>query len=116
MAKLLEIWEKDPMMVGGCACAPVRITQIQADRIVGVMRQRDETVKRLKIEFPELNFERDVIHPQRPRSSYPDHVRDLIDAGADAPLIFLDEKLVFNGAFPDYEEFKRILDESRVNL
>ena len=110
MNGIVEIWEKDPMSGGGCACAPIRITQAQADSLVRVMRQRDETIERLRLDFPGLRFERDVVHPQRPRSSYPDHVRVLIDEGADPPLFFYNKELVYSGSFPAYDEIKTIIE------
>jgi len=108
-----EIWETDPMRGGGCACNPVRISQAQADRIIKVMREREETVKRLRTDFPMLRFERDIVHPQRPRSSYPDHVRELLDEGVDPPLFFYDKKFVHGGSFPIYEELKAIIERAR---
>ena len=51
LSDVLEIWEKDPMSGAGCACSPVRISQVQAERIVAEMNERNETVKRLKAEF-----------------------------------------------------------------
>jgi hypothetical protein len=110
---MFEIWETDPIGGGGCACNPVHISQVQADRIIKVMREREETVKRLRADFPMLKIERDIVHPQRSRSGYPDYVRELLDEGADPPLFFYNNEFVHGGSFPTYEELRAIIERAR---
>ncbi len=112
MSGVFEIWEGDPMGSCGCGCVPARITQSQADALVSMMRQRDDAIKRLRGDFPNLAFQRDVVHPQRPRSSYPDHVRELVDLGANPPYFFLNKKLIHSSSFPAYDELKTLLGKS----
>jgi len=100
------------MSISGCVCNPVRISKAQAKRIVGEMNERNEIVKQLKATFSDIKFERDVIHPQRPRSSYPDHLRELIDLGVRPPLFFLDKNLITQGKFPSFLELKKRLEEA----
>ena len=112
MSGIVEIWEADPMSISGCACNPVNISQAQAERIVGEMNERNEIVKHLKVTFGYIKFVRDVIHTQRPRSSYPDHVRELIDFGVCPPLFFLNKNLITQRKFPNFLELKKRLEEA----
>jgi hypothetical protein len=112
MSGIVEIWEADPMSISGCACNQVRISHAQAERIVGEKNERNEIVMQLKATFGDIKFERDVIHPQRPRSSYPDHVRELIDLGVRPPLFFLDKDLITQGKFPSFLELKKCIEEA----
>ena len=108
---ILEVWETDPLGGCGCGCSPVRISEAQARRVVSEMNQRNETLNQLKTDFSGLKLERDTVHPQRPRSSYPDHVRELLDIGVRPPLFFLNRKLIREGVFPSYEELRRVIEE-----
>ncbi len=103
------------MSIAGCACNSIRISQVQAERIVGAINERNEIVKQLKATFSDIKFERDIIHPQRPRSSYPDHVRELIDLGVSPPFFFLNMTLIIRGTFPSYVELKRLIEEALVD-
>ncbi len=109
MVDILEIWEGDPMDSCGCGCVPVRISLTQAQRIMDEIKRQNEAVEQLKAEFVQLKVERDMVNPNRPRGSYPDHVREILDIGGHPPLFFLNTKLVHSGTFPNYTDLRELV-------
>ncbi len=110
MTDVLEIWEKDSVGDSGCGCTPVRMSMIQAQRIMDEIKEQNKTLEHLKAEFSELKVVRDIVNSRRPRSGYPDHVREFLDIDAGPPLFFYNSKLIHSGNFPNYEELKRIIE------
>jgi hypothetical protein len=75
------------------------------------MNQRNEALRRLMTDFSGFTLERDVVHSQRLRSSYPDHVREVLNLGVRPPLFFLNKKLIHKKVFSSYDELKRVIDD-----
>jgi hypothetical protein len=110
MTDVLEIWEKDTVGDSGCGCIPVKMSMIQAQRIMDEIKSQNKTLEQIKTDFSGLKVVRDIVNLRRPRSGYPDHVREFVDIGANPPLFFYNTKLIHGGNFPDYEELKSIID------
>jgi hypothetical protein len=79
------------------------------------MNQRNETLKRLVTDLSGLVLERDIVHPQRPRVSYPDHVREVLNLGVSPPYFFWDKMLIFKGVFPGYDELREAIEARTIN-
>ncbi len=106
MTELLEIWEKDTVGDSGCGCVPVKMSMIQAQRIVDEIKSQNKTLEQIKADYSQLKVVRDIINSRRPRSSYPDHVRELLDINASPPLFYYNAKLIHSATFPEYKVLK----------
>jgi hypothetical protein len=83
-------------------------------KIMDSINEKNMIVKMLRDEFKDVKFEVDSVSPRRPMSSYPPYVSELLCDGANAPMVFIDGKVVVESRFPSYDEFKKIIDE-RLN-
>jgi len=106
MTEVLEIWEKDTVGDSGCGCVPVRMSMVQAQRIVDEIKSQNKTLEQIKTDFSGLKVVRDIVNLRRPRSGYPDHVRELLDIDASPPLFFYNAKLIHSATFPEYKDLK----------
>jgi hypothetical protein len=107
----VEIWDSD-IMSGSC-CGPVMMSQRSIQKIMDSINEKNRILERLRDEFKDVKFETDMVSLQRPMSSYPPHVSELLCNGVKAPMVFIAEKAVVEGKFPRYEEFKQIIEASK---
>jgi hypothetical protein len=108
MTDVLEIWEKDTVGDSGCGCIPVKMSMIQAQRIMDEIKSQNKTLEQIKTDFSGLKVVRDIVNLRRPRSGYPDHVREFVDIGANPPLFFYNTKLIHVGIFPTTRSSKAL--------
>lgn len=105
----MRIWEGDPLGDCGCGCSPVSVSMSMAQRIMDEIKQQNATVEQLKSEFNQIKVVRDMVNLRRPRSGYPDHVREILNRDGRPPLFFFDGKLIHSGTFPNYVELKKLV-------
>lgn len=110
----VEIYEADPF--SGCCCGPVMSSPQASEKLMKLLAERNEIVRRLEEEFgEEIEIEREIVSSRRPPNSYPQHVRKLIASNTSLPFVLINEQLRVEGNFPSFEEFKRLIDAREKN-
>jgi len=109
----VEIYEGDPFT--GC-CGPGISSAVAIEKLRKMLTEREETVKTLMKEFHgEVEIERKIVSSRKPYSSYPEHVRKVLSQSIPLPFIFINGRVVSEGAFPSFEDFRQLISRHLKN-
>ncbi len=103
----VEIYEGDPFT--GC-CGPVMTSPGAAENLRKMLVERNRTVETLKEEFKEqIEVDREIVGTRRKYDLYPQHTLKFLKGDTKMPFILINGKLVSEGVFPSYDDFKQLV-------